>query len=73
MGDETAIIKAFVFVDEHVKVGESVVLFGAEAKVIKEHIEIQVPREGKIDRARRQVEKTNEEVDISAKEWIEAN
>lgn len=59
MGDETAIIKAFLYADEHVKVGETVVLFGAEAKVIKEHIEIQVPREGKVDKARKQVEIVN--------------
>lgn len=35
LGDETAIIKAFLFESEHVKVGETVVLFGAEARVVK--------------------------------------
>lgn len=73
MGDETAIVRAFLFDSENLKVGESVVLFGAEAKVIKEHIEIQVPREGKVDKARKRVEDVNESLDISAKEWIEAN
>ena len=73
MGDETAIIRAFLFDNENLKVGESVVLFGAESKVIKEHIEIQVPREGKVDKARKRVEEVNESFDISAKEWIEAN
>lgn len=59
MGDETAIVRAFLFADEQVKVGESIVLFGAEARVVKEHIEIQVPREGKVDKARRKVEDVN--------------
>ncbi len=35
LGDETAIIRAFLFADEHIKVGESVVVFGAEARVVK--------------------------------------
>ncbi len=72
LGDETAIIRAFLYENEPVKVGETVVVFGAEAKVMKEHIEIQVPREGKVDRARRAIEQVNEDFDISAKEWIEA-
>lgn len=73
LGDETAVIRAFLFENEHVKVGETVVLFGAEARVVKEHIEVQVPREGRVDRARRSIEQVNEAVDISAKEWVEAN
>ena len=72
LGDETAIVRAFLFENEHIKVGETVVLFSAEARVVKEHIEIQVPKEGKVDRARRAVEDVNESVDISAKEWVEA-
>lgn len=72
MGDETAIVKAFLFFNEHVKVGESVVFLGAEARVIKEHIEIHVSRRGKIYKARKQVELVNEKVDISVKEWIRA-
>jgi hypothetical protein len=62
-----------LFADDHIQVGESVVLFGAEARVVKEHIEIQVPREGKVDKARRKVEEVNDTFDISAKEWVEAN
>ena len=72
LGDETAIIRAFLFENEHIKVGETVVLFSAGAKVVKEHIEIQVSREGKVDRARRAIEEVNETVDISEKEWVEA-
>jgi hypothetical protein len=73
LGDETAIIGAFLSADELIQVGESVGFFGAEARVVKEHIQIQVPREGKIDKARRKVEEVNETFDISAKEWVEAN
>ncbi len=35
LGDETAIIRAFLFESECVKVGETIVLFGAESIVIK--------------------------------------
>ena len=73
LGDETAIIRAFLFADGRIQVGESVALIGAEARVVKEHIEIQVPREGKVCNARRKVEEVNETIDISAKEWVEAN
>lgn len=73
LGDETGIVRAFLFLDEHVRVNETIVLFGAESRVVKEHIEIQVPREGKVDRARRVIEEVDEKNDISAKEWIEAN
>ena len=62
-----------MFLDESVKVNETIVVFGAESRVVKEHIEIQVPREGKVDKARRAIEQVDEKNDISAKEWIEAN
>ena len=73
MGDETGIIKAFLYKNDAIKVGESVVVFKAEARVVKEHIEIQVMEGGKVDVARRQVENVNEKHDVSAKEWIEAD
>lgn len=73
MGDETGLVRAFLFDNGNLIVGESIVLFGAEAKVIKEHIEVQVPREGKVDKARKRVEEVNESFDVSAKEWVEAN
>jgi hypothetical protein len=73
LGDETAIIRAFLLADDHIQVGESVVLFGAEAKVFKGHIEIQVPTEGKVDKSRRKVEEVNEYLDISALEWVDVN
>lgn len=47
LGDETAIVKGFIFNDEWIKEGSTIVLFKASAVVQKEHIEIQLPRGGK--------------------------
>ena len=47
-------------------------LFNVEASVVKEHIELQLMRRGRVDRARREIREANESNDISAKEWIEA-
>lgn len=52
LGDQTGVVKAYLWGDENLKVGASIVIFKAEAPVVKEHIEIQLPR-GKIDIARR--------------------
>ena len=73
LGDQTGIVKAFLFQNDSVKVGETVVLFKAEAQVVKEHIEIQLMERGKVDRARREVRDVDETHDISAKEWVEAS
>lgn len=52
----------------------SVIIFDAESKVVKEHIEIQVLNERKIDIAKRPIEgKINEEVNISEKSWVETD
>ena len=34
LGDETGVIRAFLFENEHIKVGETIVFFGAEARVV---------------------------------------
>lgn len=68
IGDETGIVKAFLWGNEAFKVGNSIVLFKVEAPVIREHIEIQG---GKADVARREVREVNKANDISAKEWVE--
>ncbi len=44
LGDETGVVNAFLPESEHLVVGKTVALFGAEAKVVKEHIEIQRAR-----------------------------
>ena len=72
MGDETGIVKAFLWANsEALKVDSTIVIFKAEASVVKEHIEIQLMERGKVDTARREVREVNKSVDISAKEWVE--
>jgi hypothetical protein len=53
------------------KVDSTIVIFKAEAPVVKEHIEIQLMERGKVDTARREVRDVKKENDISAKEWVE--
>jgi hypothetical protein len=44
LGDETGVVNAFLAESEHLIVGKTVALFGADAKVVREHIEIQRAR-----------------------------
>ena len=54
--------------NEHLKEGNTIVLFSCEAAVVKEHIEIQ---NGRIDLARnKNIEKVDESMNISAKAWV---
>ena len=57
IADNTGKANAFFpcFID--IREGDSIVLFDAKAEVIKEHIEIQLPREGKVDISRQKVTK----------------
>jgi hypothetical protein len=71
LGDETGIVKAFLWSDPSLKVGSTVVIFKAEAPVVKEHIEVQLMKGGKVDVARREVREVNKTNDVSAKEWVE--
>jgi len=48
LGDETGKVKGFFFENEAIKERNTVVIFRAEAAVVKEHIEIQLPRGGRI-------------------------
>lgn len=41
-------MKGFIYNDEHIKEGNTVVIFNAEAAVVKEHIEIQLMKGGKV-------------------------
>lgn len=48
-------------------------LFRCEATVVKEHIELQLMKSGKIDIARnRNIEEVDESVNISSKAWVES-
>ena len=73
LGDETGLVKAFLYQNENLKEGNTIVLFRCEAAVVKEHIEVQLMRTGKIDMARnRNIEKVDEETNISEKAWVES-
>lgn len=71
LGDETGIVKAFLWNNPALEEGKTVVLFKAESNVVKEHIEIQLMERGKVDEARREVRDVNKSNDVSAKEWVE--
>ncbi len=70
IGDETGISNAFLFENENLHEGEYVVLFNARAEVVKEHIEIQLDRRGRIEKSRRNVASVNEEYNLSLKAWV---
>lgn len=71
LGDETGLIKAFLQDSPALRVGKSVVLFDCEARVVKEHIELQ--SRGRIDAARREVDRVNEKFNLSDKSWVPVN
>lgn len=52
---------------DYLVVGKSIALFDAEARVSKEHIELQ---RGRVEEANRKIEKVNEKFDLSAKAWV---
>ena len=47
-------------------------IFKAFAEVVHEHIELQLMKRGRAEKARREIRDVNKEVDVSAKEWMEA-
>jgi hypothetical protein len=72
LGDETGTVKCFLWSNEALAVGNTVVVFKAEASVIKEHIEVQLMERGKVDVSRnREIRNVKETLNISDKEWIE--
>lgn len=71
MGDETGVVKGFFYQNESLKEGNTIVIFRAEATVVKEHIEVQLMERGRVDVARRDIKDVNKSYDVSAKEWIE--
>ena len=71
IADSTGIANAFLPSKVDVKEGDSIVLFGAKAEVVKEHIEIQLDfNGGKIDFSRRNIDKVSEDFNLSAKAWV---
>ena len=72
LGDQTGVVKGFFYNSEDLSVGNTIAIFNVEALVVKEHIEMQLMKRGRIDQARREVKEVKSSNDISAKEWIEA-
>ena len=70
VGDETGVSKAFLPDVNDVQIDDSVVLFKAQGAVMKEHIELQLGRGGRVEKARKRVEKVNDEFDLSFKAWV---
>ncbi len=68
IGDSTGLVRAFLPDSPALRVGHSVALFDCEAKVVKEHIEIST--RGRIETARRDVEKVNDKFNLSDKSWV---
>jgi ssDNA-binding replication factor A large subunit len=70
LGDDTGLVRAFLPDEPALRVGKSVVLFDCEARVVKEHIEVQLGRNGRIDVARKEVDRVNEKFNLSDKSWV---
>ena len=67
IGDETGLVNAFIPESEHLTVGKTVALFNAEARVVKEHIEIQKAR---VEPARNEIKNVKENFNLSDKAWV---
>ena len=70
VADETGVSNAFLPDNNDIQVDSSVVLFKAQASVVKEHIELQLERGGRVEKARRRIEKESEDYDLSFKAWV---
>lgn len=70
IGDESAVVNAFLPADPEIGVGKTVSLINCEAKVTKEHIEVQVSRKGHVDQAKRKIARVNESYNVSEKSWV---
>ena len=70
VGDPTGISNAFLPDRIELREGDSIVLFGAKAEVVKEHIEVQLAERGRLEIARKAVEKVSEEFNLSSKAWV---
>jgi len=67
LGDETGTVKAFLQQNDALAVGKTVILSGAESRVVNEHIEIQRARAAP---ARNAIDKVKESFNLSEKSWV---
>lgn len=65
-------MRAFFYQSEDLVEDNTVVVFKAVAEVVHEHIELQLMKRGRVEKARREIREVNKKVDVSAKEWMEA-
>ena len=70
LGDSTGIVNASFPDSEHLKSGNSIAIFGAEARVVKEHIEVQITNEGRVNKAKKEIGDVNDSLNVSAKSWV---
>jgi hypothetical protein len=70
LGDASGISNAFLPNRIELREGDSIVLFGAKAEVVKEHIELQLAERGRIEISRKPVAKVDEEFNLSSKAWV---
>jgi hypothetical protein len=65
-------VRAFFYQSDDLVEDNTVVVFKAVAEVVHEHIELQLLKRGRVEKARREIREVNKKVDVSAKEWMEA-
>ena len=70
LGDSTGTVNAFLPDSQHLNKGNTVCIFDAEARVNKEHIELQVQNERKIQRGKREIHDVDESFNLSEKSWV---
>jgi hypothetical protein len=70
LSDSTGCVDASFFGTDDVRKNDSLLLKNVEAKVIKEHIQIQKGKYGKIYQTETEVRKTNTTLDISRKAYV---
>ena len=57
LGDSSGASNAFLSNRIELREGDSIVLFGAKAEVVKEHIELQLAERGRVELSKKPVEK----------------
>lgn len=70
LGDGTAIVEASFFANVPVKAGQVYAFKNMIAKVVREHIQIQKGRFGRVEENDTEVRDVNTKVDISAKSYV---
>ena len=71
IGDSSGVANAFLPSKIEVQEGDSLALFNVRAEVVPEHVEIQLDfNGGRMEQAKRPVDRVSEEFNLSAKAWV---